>query len=253
MRQKKLVLAMVGLLSLASAGCQQLRARDNLNKGVRAFNETNYQAAVDYFTAALELDPELVEAELYLATAYSQQFIPGALGEDNRRMAELAIENFNASSSRRPRRDGENTTAMAGLANIYQNTNNLDRARDYYIMQAEIAPDDAVAQYSVGSLNWMIVFDKTVEREPEELSNLIEEGQQALDRALSLDEEYEDAMTYKNLLYREAAALIPEDSEDEAVLAEREDLLVQADEWFNKAMETRKLLAERAAANQVGQ
>jgi len=249
MRQKKLVLVIVGLLSLASAGCQQLRARDNLNKGVRAFNETNYQAAVDYFNAALELDPELVQAELYLATAYSQQFVPSALGEDNRRMASLAIEKFEGVLTRDP----ENTTAMAGLANIYQNTNNLDRARDYYIMQAEIAADSAVAQYSVGSLNWMIVFDKTVEREPEELSNLIEEGQQALDRALSLNEEYEDAMTYKNLLYREAAALLPEDSDDETVVAEREDLLAQADEWFNKAMETRKLLAEREAANLVGQ
>lgn len=164
-------------------------------------------------------------------------------------MASLAIEKFEGVLTRDP----ENTTAMAGLANIYQNTNNLDRARDYYIMQAEIAADSAVAQYSVGSLNWMIVFDKTVEREPEELSNLIEEGQQALDRALSLNEEYEDAMTYKNLLYREAAALLPEDSDDETVVAEREDLLAQADEWFNKAMETRKLLAEREAANLVGQ
>lgn len=99
----------------------------------------------------------------------------------------------------------------------------------------------------------MIVFDKTVERSQEELTNLIEEGQQALDQALVLDPEYEDAMTYKNLLYREAAGLIPEDSEEEIALAEREELLAQADTWFNKAMETRKMLADREAANQVGQ
>ena len=249
MRQKKLLLLLVGMLALAPVGCQKLQARDNLNKGVRAFNEANYQAAVDYFLVALELDAELTQAELYLATAYSQQFVPGALSEDNRRMAQLAIETFENVLSRDPTA----TTAMAGLASIYQNTNDLDRAREYYLMQADVDSENPVAHYSVGSLDWMIVFDKTVERLPEELTDLIEEGQQALDRALVLNAEYEDAMTYKNLLYREAAALIPEDSEDEAALAEREELLAMADDWFDKAMDTRRLLAEREAANELGQ
>ena len=60
-------------------------------------------------------------------------------------------------------------------------------------------------------------------------------------------------MTYKNLLYRESAALIPEDSEDEESLAGRNQLLSMADLWFNRAMETRRLLAEREAANELGQ
>lgn len=249
MRQKKLLLLLVGMLALASVGCQSLQARDNLNKGVRAFNDSNYQAAVDYFIVALELDPELTQAELYLATAYSQQFVPGALSEENRRMAQLAIDTFESVLERDPTA----TTAMAGLASIYQNTNDLDTAREYYLLQASVDAENPVSHYSIGSLNWMIVFDKTVERSPEELTDLIEEGQQALDRALELNEEYEDAMTYKNLLYRESAALIPEDSEDEAALADRQQLLQMADLWFNRAMETRRLLAEREAANEVGQ
>ena len=249
MRQKKLLLLLVGMLALASVGCQRLQARDNLNKGVRAFNDSNYQAAVDYFIVALDLDPELTQAELYLATAYSQQFIPGALSEENRRMAQLAIQTFEGVLSRDPTA----TTAMAGLASIYQNTNDLDTAREYYLMQAEVDSGNPVAHYSVGSLNWMIVFDKTVERSPEELTDLIEEGQQALDRALELNDEYEDAMTYKNLLYRESAGLIPEDSEDQESLADRNQLLSMADLWFNRAMETRRLLAEREAANELGQ
>ena len=107
----------------------------------------------------------------------------------------MAIETFENVLAR----DGVNVSAIAGLASIYQNTNELDKARDFYLQQAQITPDNPVAHYSVGSLNWMIVFDKTVERPVEELSDLIEEGQQYLDTALALDENYEDAMSYKNL------------------------------------------------------
>ena len=61
MRQTKLVFALLGLLSLGLTGCQRLQARDNLNKGVRAFREANYPSAVDFFKLAIELDPGLVE------------------------------------------------------------------------------------------------------------------------------------------------------------------------------------------------
>ncbi len=256
MRQTKLVFALLGLLSLGLTGCQKLQARDNLNKGVRAFREANYPSAVDFFKLAIELDPELVNAELYLATAYSQQFIPGALSEENRRHADMAIETFENVLTR----DGVNVSAIAGLASIYQNTNELDKARDFYLQQAQITPDNPVANYSVGSLNWMIVFDKTIERPVEELSNLIEEGQQYLDKALALDENYEDAMSYKNLLYRQAAELIvadPEAEDQDAAEAEAEEqrvaILAMADEWFNKALETRQRNAEEAAEQLGGE
>ena len=35
------------------------------------------KTAINYFQEAIRLDPELTNAELYLATAYAQQFIPG--------------------------------------------------------------------------------------------------------------------------------------------------------------------------------
>ena len=256
MRQTKLVFALFGLLSLGLTGCQKLQARDNLNKGVRAFREANYPSAVDFFKLAIELDPEFVNAELYLATAYSQQFIPGALSEENRRHATMAIETFESVLGR----DSTNVSALAGLASIYQNTNDLDKARDYYLQQARITPDNPVANYSVGSLNWMIVFDKTVERPVEELNNLIEEGQQYLDKALALDENYEDAMSYKNLLFRQAAELIvadPEAEDQDAAEAEAEEkrveILAMADEWFNKALEARQKNAEEAAEQLGGE
>src|SRR5438477_12497794 len=91
-RHTKLMLAFLAILALAATSCQKLQARDNLNKGVRAFRDAHYENAVNYFKQAVEMDPELTTAEIYLATAYSQQFIPDGSGEDNAKYAHLAIE-----------------------------------------------------------------------------------------------------------------------------------------------------------------
>jgi hypothetical protein len=48
-------------------------------------------------------------------------------------------------------------------------------------------------------------------------------------------------MSYKNLLYREKARLSKDEKEKAALIA-------QADEWFNKALETRKKLQEQKKA-----
>ena len=82
------------------------------------------------------------------------------------------------------------------------------------------------------------MFDKATPPPVEEQARLIEEGLQNLDKALELNPDYEDAMTYKNLLYREKARLAA--SEEERV-----QLNAMADEWFNKALETRKRLQDK--------
>ncbi len=62
---------------LFATGCEKLRARDHLNKGVQAFKTAKYTQAVDHFKEAVQLDPEFATARLYLATAYMSQYIPG--------------------------------------------------------------------------------------------------------------------------------------------------------------------------------
>jgi tetratricopeptide (TPR) repeat protein len=236
MRKQRLALAVLALLALASVSCAKLQARDNLNKGVRAFRDAKYDAAINYFQEAIKLDPSLTNAELYLATAYSQQYIPGAQSEDNQKNADLAIQTFERVLQREP----DNVSAVAGLASIYQNSTQLEKAREYYIKYTQLEPQNAEAHYGVGSVNWIIVFDKANPAPPERKTELIEEGQTHLDRALSINPNYEDAMTYKNLLYREKANLTQNEEE-------KKQLIAQADEWFNKALDTRKKNAEKKA------
>src|SRR5438445_9724985 len=48
------------------SGCNKLKARDLLNKGVASFKAGQYDAAVEDFKQAKELDPDLMNARLYL-------------------------------------------------------------------------------------------------------------------------------------------------------------------------------------------
>src|SRR5579875_4221250 len=83
------------LLALFSAvGCNKLRARDQLNKGVQAYRNAKYEDAIEHFKNAVELDPSLINARLYLATAYMGQYIPGGDSPENIKIGQQAIAAF---------------------------------------------------------------------------------------------------------------------------------------------------------------
>ena len=245
-RYNKLMLAFLAILALAATSCAKLQARDNLNKGVRAFRDAHYENAVNYFKQAVELDPDLTTAEIYLATAYAQQYVPGGRGEDNEKNAQMAIQTFENVM----KRDPNNVNAIAGLASIYQSlgqedTKNLRKAHDYYLKYAQLDSSNAVPYYAIGSLDWLIVFDKNNTDTKEDQIKVIDEGLANIDKALALNPDYDDAMTYKNLLYRQKADRA--DSPDE-----KKKLTDMADEWFNKGLETRKKNAEKKKSVAVG-
>ena len=73
-----LMVAVLVLLTMAGAGCQKLKARDQLNKGVLSFKAGLYPASVEHFKTAVTLDPTYPVAREYLAMAYYMQYVPGA-------------------------------------------------------------------------------------------------------------------------------------------------------------------------------
>ena len=76
------------LLSLSLlSGCNQLKARDQINKGVQSFKNAQYEQAIGHFQEAKRLDPKLEQADLYLGTAYSYLVIPNATDDANMKTA----------------------------------------------------------------------------------------------------------------------------------------------------------------------
>ena len=79
-------------VGFGASGCAKLKARDELNKGVAAYRDGKYDQAIEFFKSAKDNDPTLTNAQLYLATAYATQYIPGAPSEENIRMGEAAVK-----------------------------------------------------------------------------------------------------------------------------------------------------------------
>jgi hypothetical protein len=73
---------------------------------------------------------------------------------------------------------------------------------------------------------------------------VIEDGVSDLDRAIQLRADYDDAMAYMNLMYRERADL---ECEDPA--ARRRDLKT-AEQWVDKAIAAKKVKAEESNLQQ---
>src|SRR5216683_2930444 len=112
-----LAITAVGLAMLSTVACNKLQARDQLNKGVQSYKNARYEEAIDHFQKAVALDPSLINARLYLATAYAQQYIAGVDTPENNRMAEQAIDAYKQVLDR----DKKNINSVKGIAYLYLN------------------------------------------------------------------------------------------------------------------------------------
>ena len=134
-RSVRVLVGLVVLLTLLSAaGCTKLRARDQLNKGVQSYKNARYEEAINHFKQAVELDPTLINARVYLATAYAQQYVPGADTEDNLRMANSAIEEYKKVIEADPK----NINSVKGIAYLYLQMKKFDDAKTWYRKASEI-------------------------------------------------------------------------------------------------------------------
>ncbi|HZU41603.1 MAG TPA: tetratricopeptide repeat protein [Terriglobales bacterium] len=255
---KVMALVAIALSLLSAAGCNKLKARDRLNKGVTAYKNAKYEDAINKFQEAVELDPGLLNARLYLATAYAQQYIPGADTPENNRNAEQAIEQYKQVIERNPSRE-QKMNSTKGIAYLYLQMKKFDQAKEYYRKALELDPNDPEPYYSVAVIDWTESYQPRMEEKaklglkPEEPikdkkvceqlkaknSANIQDGIDMLNKALDLRKDYDDAMAYMNLLYREKADIECGDP------AARAADLKTADEWVDKTMATKKAKAEK--------
>src|SRR5215467_2620461 len=250
-----LALVAVGAILLSASGCDKLRARDSLNKGVQAYKNAKYEEAIDHFQQAVALDPSLINARLYLATAFAQQYIPGADTPDNNKMGEQAIDQYKEVLNRDPK----NINSVKGIAYLYLQMKKFDDAKSFYRKAIEIDPNDPEPYYSVAVIDWTQTYQPRMEEraklglKPEEplkdkkvcaslkdknMTN-IQEGIDNLNKALQLRPDYDDAMAYMNLMYRERADVQCEDP------AARAADLKTADDWVDKTLAVKKAKAEK--------
>ena len=255
---KRYLAALVGIaaLALVATGCNKLKARDNLNRGVQAYKSTQYTQAVERFETAVQLDPTFTPARLYLAMAYYMQYIPGAESPENQQMADRALDQF----QKVLQQDSKNDVATKSIASLYYNQKKWDQAEEWYKKSLQLNPSDKESYYTLGVIAWSKWYpiygtaraklsmrpedpgpikDKKVKEELKtQYLPLVNEGIQDLQKALDIDKEYDDAMAYMNLLVRERADL------DDTPEQYQKDIEI-ANNWIQKTLETKKIKAER--------
>jgi tetratricopeptide (TPR) repeat protein len=260
---------------LSMSGCDQLKARDQLNKGVEAYKSAHYEEAIGHFQSATQLDPNLPMAKTYLATALAQNVVPGLNTAENLKTAQQSIDIFKEVLAKDPS-DVNSLKQVAGIyfsiANPSDNAKWLDNLGNAKVWQEKVLavdPKDPEAAYTVGVIDWMEAHANLLsalqgaginddgngnQKAPKKLMEplkaqngpLVDESLKFLNQAVENRANYEEAMTYLNLDYRAKANV---DFGDAAAV--KEDLAA-AQDWTSKAMSTRKANEEKKNAGPGG-
>jgi len=261
-----LALSAAALMLMSGVGCDKLRARSELNAGVKAYKDAKYEEAIEKFKNAVDYDPTLLNARMYLATAYSQQYVPGSEDAENKRIGEQAIEQYKkVIESPNPSKE-QQINSTKGIAGLYLQMKRFDDARQYYVKVSQLDPNDPEPYYSVGVIDWTRAFAPRQEarikiglKPTEPLKDkkvcadlhtknwdIVADGIAMLSKALEIRPDYDDAMAYLNLMYRERADL--QCGDPAAYAADTKS----ADEWVDKNLATKKARAEKEANKNQG-
>ncbi len=117
---------------------------------MQSYKNARYEEAIEHFKTAVSLDPSLLNARIYLATAYAQQYVPGAETAENKRYAEQAIEEYKKVLTIDP----GNINSVKGIAYLYLQEKRFDDAKQYYNKAVQIDPNDPESYYSVAFIDW---------------------------------------------------------------------------------------------------
>jgi tetratricopeptide (TPR) repeat protein len=262
----RLILLSFMLTPLLSASAMQedpkAAARTELNAGVQAYRQANYEQAVGHFEKAVALDPEFAIAHLYLATAYAQTFVPGVDTPENVIWATKALDQYREVLRLKP----SDVTSLKGIAFLGMQLKNYDQAKESYQKAIAVDSSDPELFYSVGVVDWSMAYRAIAAEKaklpPKSQDSLflsarcadartavlanVNDGLAMLTKAVTLRNDYDDAMAYLNLLYRLRADL--DCGNKEAHAAD----LKQANKWVDMAMAARKKKAEAAAKSGQG-
>jgi hypothetical protein len=258
---RKLLLFLLVAMSLlyAQTPADPHSARTALDQGVLAYKQARFEDAINAFRQAISLDAELLDAHFYLAVTLSTVYIPGADSVENNSYAEQAIAEYNRFIDANPP-DDQMIRALKGIAYLHLQTKKFEDSKDVYEHLVRLDPDDPENYYCIGVIDWTQTYqprmqmrnrlklesDQPLNSYPEcttirELNaDKVADGISMFSKAIELRPDYDDAMAYLNLMYRERADIACGD------LYQREQDLKIADEWVDKTMAIKKAKAERS-------
>jgi tetratricopeptide (TPR) repeat protein len=268
-------LVTVGVLAVAVlglGGCDKLKARDQLNRGIQSFKDGKTDAAIEDFKRATELDPKLMMAKLYLGTAYQSSYIPGAPSDENQRMGKQALAEYQEVLNDDPKNlDAIDRVGalLNSMASSPFSPEMMNESKSYWEKHISLKADDPEPYYWIGVIDWNLSWKSNMaaraafnhipanykkqvkddqplpndlrDKFSAEQAKTVDEGLTALKKAVDLKPDYDDAIAYLSLLDRQKADMTADP-------AQRDELLKTADNLMDQV----KQIKQKKAAAQPG-
>jgi TonB family protein len=208
----RLISPFIVALVIAPASAQQAQPRDPRSDVPRP--ASSREAALQ---SALAADPGVIANWLELARLQEQR---GAVADAEQTLRSALAQRADASS------------VLRTLAQFYGRTGQFDKAVATLESAAAQNPNDPQGHQIVATYYWEKAQKDTALSREEKLRYL-ESGIAATERAIAINADYVEALTYKNILLRMKANL-----ESDAV--RRDSLIAEADQLRNRAIELQK-------------
>jgi tetratricopeptide (TPR) repeat protein len=228
---------------LGTSGCETaihgLKANYAAKQGNDFYKAGNYLKAIEWYRYATFLNPDLAIGYYHAALANLALYKPGSHHAKDERYSAEAVRNLQNYLTFNPdhedaknyllniflqaeryddaarffeqelKRKEDDPEAAAGLMQklgmIYAKKGDFESSLEYYKKRAEILKDDPEALYTIGVLCWDKVYHGGVLLDLDRRTELIEMGLDYLNRANAMRENYFEAVSYINLMYREKA------------------------------------------------
>lgn len=260
-------------------GCKNFQERALLRKGNHLYTAQKYDEAIQEYAKLLEIEPSSWDGNYLTSVSYLALYHPGSDHPKDKEYAVKGIAAFERTLALTPPSPearekteryylsfldstGDKDKAIAYLekqlagrpndlalinqiATLYQKKGDFSKALEYFEKRANMDPGNKETWYTLGVNCWARSYHGKESVSQEEREQVVDKGIMALDKALAIDPDYFEALSYINLIYREKAKALAAVGKN----AEAGQAYAKADEYQKQAIDIRKAQAGKPKAN----
>ncbi|MFH1130692.1 MAG: tetratricopeptide repeat protein [Pseudomonadota bacterium] len=243
---------------MATQGCDKIVSRNLIKDGNALYRAGNYALALEKFEQAAKLEPDFPILQLHLgysamalasshqdqvcaqkATAAFVQYMRLRPKDERgpKYYLQILLDSGHYNEARqfleqRYRARPNDLKNIIALGMVNSRAGDFEQALKWYAKGADLQPKEPQPQYVIGTLCWKQLYKNSTIHDATRIK-IADQGISALEKALKLQPDYVEALTYANLLYRERA------KGQTDPIAKKKDLR-KAELYYKRALELMK-------------